>query len=214
MRPAGSSGWRHRSARSARVLSRSDPTSSCARRRGSDRLWTRCRASELPPATAWEVTPACAARGSRGTSSAMPLEHLAVTDPRCNDRHHRCLGATPAAAPSHRAVATPPRFLQTGRTAGTSPFPAAATCVAQSLNWYRANLAPRMPGSPPTLPPVEAPTLGIWSTNDHYLDGERMKMSGRFLKASWRYEEIDGASHWIPLDASDQLNQLLIEWLD
>lgn len=85
--------------------------------------------------------------------------------------------------------------------------------LTASLNWYRANLAPRMPGSPPTLPPMEAPTLGIWSTNDHYLDGGRMKMSGRFVKGPWRYEQIDGASHWIPLDASDRLNQLLIEWL-
>ena len=81
-----------------------------------------------------------------------------------------------------------------------------------------AELVPREPrpahaGSSPNLPPVEAPTLGIWSTNDHYLDGERMKMSGRFVKGPWRYEQIDGASHWIPLDASDKLNQLLIEWL-
>jgi pimeloyl-ACP methyl ester carboxylesterase len=81
------------------------------------------------------------------------------------------------------------------------------------LNWYRANLAPRMPGSLPNLPPVEAPTLGVWSTNDHYLDGERMKMSGSFVKGPWRYEQIDGASHWLPLDASDRLNQLLTEWL-
>jgi pimeloyl-ACP methyl ester carboxylesterase len=82
-----------------------------------------------------------------------------------------------------------------------------------SLNWYRANLAPRMPEPSFTLPPVEAPTLGVWSTNDYYLDGERMKMSDRFVKGPWRYEQIDGASHWIPLDASDRLNQLLIEWL-
>jgi pimeloyl-ACP methyl ester carboxylesterase len=82
-----------------------------------------------------------------------------------------------------------------------------------SLNWYRANLAPRLPASPPKLPPVEAPTLGIWSSNDHYLDGERMKMSGQFVKGPWRYEQIDDASHWIPLDAPDRLNQLLIEWL-
>ena len=47
--------------------------------------------------------------------------------------------------------------------------------LTASLNWNRANLAPRMPGSPPNLWPVEAPTLGIWSTNDHYLDGERVK---------------------------------------
>jgi pimeloyl-ACP methyl ester carboxylesterase len=85
--------------------------------------------------------------------------------------------------------------------------------LTASLNWYRANLAPRMAGPPPNLRPVEAPTLGIWSTNDHYLDGERMKMSGRFVKGAWRYEQIEGASHWIPLDAPDRLNHLLIEWL-
>jgi serine/threonine protein kinase len=62
--------------------------------------------------------------------------------------------------------------------------------LTASLNWYRANLAPHMPEprsglnpyeQSPNLRPVEAPTLGIWSTNDHYLDGERMKMSGRFV---------------------------------
>ena len=84
--------------------------------------------------------------------------------------------------------------------------------LTASLNWYRANLAPRMPG-PRELPMVQAPTLGIWSTNDHYLDGERLKMSNRFVKGPWLYEEIEGASHWIPLDAPDRLNQLLIEWL-
>jgi pimeloyl-ACP methyl ester carboxylesterase len=83
-----------------------------------------------------------------------------------------------------------------------------------SLNWYRANLAPRLPEPPPALPPVEAPTLGIWSSNDYYLDGEGMKMSERFVKGPWRYEQIDAASHWIPLDAPDRLNQLVIEWLE
>jgi pimeloyl-ACP methyl ester carboxylesterase len=85
--------------------------------------------------------------------------------------------------------------------------------LTASLNWYRANLAPRAPGPSPDLPPVEPPTLGVWSTNDHYLDGERMKVSGRYVKGPWRYEQIDGASHWIPLDAPDRLNQLLVEWL-
>ena len=82
-----------------------------------------------------------------------------------------------------------------------------------SLNWYRANLAPRLPEPPPNLPPVEAPTLVIWSSHDHYLDGERVKMSERFVKGTWRYEQIDDVSHWIPLDAPDRLNQLLFEWL-
>ena len=34
--------------------------------------------------------------------------------------------------------------------------------LTASLNWYRANLAPRAPGPSPHLPPVEAPTLGVW----------------------------------------------------
>jgi pimeloyl-ACP methyl ester carboxylesterase len=85
--------------------------------------------------------------------------------------------------------------------------------LAASLNWYRANLAPRVPAPPPQLPPVTAPTLGIWSTNDHYLDGERVQKSGAYVEGTWRYEQIDGASHWIPLDAPDRLNELLLEWL-
>ncbi|MBO0806918.1 MAG: alpha/beta hydrolase [Actinobacteria bacterium] len=85
--------------------------------------------------------------------------------------------------------------------------------LTASLNWYRANLAPRLPGPPPQLPPVTVPTLGIWSTNDHYLDGERMPMSAAFVTGPWRYEEITGASHWIPLDAPGELNDLLLGWL-
>jgi pimeloyl-ACP methyl ester carboxylesterase len=85
--------------------------------------------------------------------------------------------------------------------------------LTASLNWYRANLAPRMPGPLPEFPPVRVPTLGIASTNDHYLDHERMENSGAHVKAPWRYEVIEGASHWIPLDAPDRLNALLLEWL-
>ena len=85
--------------------------------------------------------------------------------------------------------------------------------LTASLNWYRANVAPRMPGPPPALPPVVAPTLGIWSTGDHYLDGERMKTSAALVQGPWRYEEIPDASHWVPLDAPDRLNELLLDWL-
>jgi pimeloyl-ACP methyl ester carboxylesterase len=85
--------------------------------------------------------------------------------------------------------------------------------LTASLNWYRANLAPRMPRPPATLPPVTAPTMGIWSTRDHYLDGEGMKNSAAFVQAPWRYEEIPEVSHWVPVDAPDRLNDLLLDWL-
>jgi pimeloyl-ACP methyl ester carboxylesterase len=85
--------------------------------------------------------------------------------------------------------------------------------LTASLNWYRANLAPRMPGPALELPPVAAPTLAIWSAGDHYLDGERVKKSAAFVQGPWRYEEIPGASHWVPLDAPERLNELLLDWL-
>lgn len=85
--------------------------------------------------------------------------------------------------------------------------------LTAALNWYRANLAPRMPGPPPKLPPVNVPVLGIWSDGDHYLDGERMRASAACVDGPWRYAEIADASHWIPLDAPGRLNELLLDWL-
>ncbi len=86
--------------------------------------------------------------------------------------------------------------------------------LTASLNWYRANLAPRVPGPRPRLPPVKAPTLGVWSDGDRYLDGTRMRASGDLVSGPWRYAEISGASHWIPLDAPEELSRLLLDWLN
>ncbi|HEY0933504.1 MAG TPA: alpha/beta fold hydrolase [Trebonia sp.] len=85
--------------------------------------------------------------------------------------------------------------------------------LTASLNPYRANLAPRMPGPRPPFPPVTMPVLGVWSDGDRYLDGARMRASGDLVQGPWRYAEITGASHWIPLDAPGELNPLLIDWL-
>jgi pimeloyl-ACP methyl ester carboxylesterase len=40
-----------------------------------------------------------------------------------------------------------------------------------------------------------------------------MRASGDLVKGPWRYAEIGGASHWIPLDAPEELNALLLDWL-
>jgi pimeloyl-ACP methyl ester carboxylesterase len=85
--------------------------------------------------------------------------------------------------------------------------------LTASLNWYRANLAPRLPGAQREFPQVTAPTLGVWSTNDYYLDGDRMANSGAFVAGPWRHEVVPDVSHWIPLDAPALLNDLLLDWL-
>jgi pimeloyl-ACP methyl ester carboxylesterase len=86
--------------------------------------------------------------------------------------------------------------------------------LTAALNWYRANMAPRLQLTPrPPLPPVQAPVMGVWSTGDHYLVEDHVRLSERFVSGPWRYERIEGASHWVPLDAPDRLNQLLLDFL-
>jgi pimeloyl-ACP methyl ester carboxylesterase len=85
--------------------------------------------------------------------------------------------------------------------------------LTASLNWNRANLAPRLPAPRRELPPVTAPALSIWSARDHFLDGGLMRKSDSLVTGAWRYEEIPDASHWVPVDAPGRLNELLLEWL-
>jgi pimeloyl-ACP methyl ester carboxylesterase len=39
-----------------------------------------------------------------------------------------------------------------------------------------------------------------------------MTTSVNYVDAPWRYERIENSSHWIPLDAPDRLNALLLEY--
>jgi pimeloyl-ACP methyl ester carboxylesterase len=66
----------------------------------------------------------------------------------------------------------------------------------------------------PPLPPVAGPALGLWSTGDRYLTEDRMIRSAEHVTGAWRYARIEGASHWMQLDASQHVNDLLLEFLD
>jgi pimeloyl-ACP methyl ester carboxylesterase len=89
--------------------------------------------------------------------------------------------------------------------------PAALTA---SLGPYRAILPPESRVSPPpALPPVTAPTMGVWSAGDVALVEAGMVNSSRYVSGPWRYERIDDAGHWIPLDAPDRLTKLLLDFL-
>jgi pimeloyl-ACP methyl ester carboxylesterase len=86
--------------------------------------------------------------------------------------------------------------------------------LTAGLSWYRANLHPRRQLEPrPQLPPIPAPTLGLWSTGDHYLNEQPMLDSAAHVTGPWRYERIDGASHWMQLDDPERVNALLLEFL-
>jgi pimeloyl-ACP methyl ester carboxylesterase len=82
--------------------------------------------------------------------------------------------------------------------------------LTAGINWYRANFTRMLFGS---VGHAKVPVFGIWSTGDIYLTERQMKMSTLYVDAPWRYERIENSSHWIPLDASERLNTLLIEYL-
>jgi len=68
--------------------------------------------------------------------------------------------------------------------------------------------------SPPLeLPAVQAPTMGVWSSGDFALTEAQMLGSADHVSGPWRYERIDGVGHWIPLEAPDRLNPLLLDFL-
>jgi pimeloyl-ACP methyl ester carboxylesterase len=90
----------------------------------------------------------------------------------------------------------------------------AAGSLTPGLNWYRANVPAESWVAPPlTLPPVQAPTMGVWSTADIALTEIQMTDSGQNVAGPWRYERLDGPGHWMQLDAPDRVNALLLDFL-
>jgi pimeloyl-ACP methyl ester carboxylesterase len=86
--------------------------------------------------------------------------------------------------------------------------------LTPALNWYRANLPPQNLVTPGIeVPPVKAPTMGMWSSGDMALLEDQMRNSSKFVEGSWRYERIDGAGHWMQLEAPERVNELLIDFL-
>ena len=86
--------------------------------------------------------------------------------------------------------------------------------LVPGLNWYRANVGPETWVGPPVqLPPVQAPTMGIWSTGDFALTEVQMTDSAQHVSGPWRYERLDGPGHWMQLDAPDKVNALLLDFL-
>jgi pimeloyl-ACP methyl ester carboxylesterase len=81
------------------------------------------------------------------------------------------------------------------------------------LSWYRANTQPARELQSRPFPSVAAPTLGLWSSGDDYLTEASMRDSGDHVTDGWRYERIEGASHWLQLDEPERVNELLLEFL-
>jgi pimeloyl-ACP methyl ester carboxylesterase len=90
----------------------------------------------------------------------------------------------------------------------------AGDSLTPALNWYRANVPPAsMIGPRLVLPPVQAPTMGVWSDGDRFLTEAQMTGSQEHVQGSWRYERLTGPGHWMQLEAPDVVSRLLIDFL-
>jgi pimeloyl-ACP methyl ester carboxylesterase len=86
--------------------------------------------------------------------------------------------------------------------------------LTPGLNWYRANVPPQsFIGDPLVLPPVSAPTMGVWSSGDIALTEAQMTGSAQLVAGEWRYERLDGPGHWMQLEVPEEINRLLREFL-
>ena len=86
--------------------------------------------------------------------------------------------------------------------------------LTPALNYYRANVSVEALVAPPLeLPAIQAPTMGIWSSNDFALLEEQMTASSKYCASTWRYERIDGPDHWVQWEAPEAVTALLLDFL-
>ena len=90
----------------------------------------------------------------------------------------------------------------------------ANSSLTPGLNYYRANVNPEsFVGPALVLPPVQAPTMGVWSTGDFALTEGQMTRSAEHVAGPWRYERVEGPGHWMQLEAAEEVSRLLIDFL-
>jgi len=60
---------------------------------------------------------------------------------------------------------------------------------------------------------VDVPTLFVWSTDDLAVARSGAEATAQHVRAPYRFEVLEGVSHWIPDEAPAETNRLLLEHL-
>jgi pimeloyl-ACP methyl ester carboxylesterase len=80
--------------------------------------------------------------------------------------------------------------------------------MTAALNYYRA-----WDDALDRLGPVTTPTLFVWSTDDVALGAVAAEATRGWVTGPYRFEVLEGLSHWIPEVAPVELSRLAIEHL-
>lgn len=78
-----------------------------------------------------------------------------------------------------------------------------------TLNWYRG----ADPGDADGVGPITTPTLYVWSTEDIALGRLAAELTAEHVEGPYRFEVLEGVSHWVPEAAPDALAALLVDHL-
>ncbi len=77
------------------------------------------------------------------------------------------------------------------------------------INYYRAAMQATLRGRAPAYRPIPSSTLVIWGEDDAFLGKEMAHPDVRWVP-DVRVEMLPGASHWVQLDAPNEVNALLL----
>jgi pimeloyl-ACP methyl ester carboxylesterase len=81
--------------------------------------------------------------------------------------------------------------------------------LSAALDWYRC--AARDPRPLADIGSIEVPTTYVWSTGDAALGRTAAELTGRHVTGPYRFEVLDGASHWIPEREPARTSELVVE---
>jgi pimeloyl-ACP methyl ester carboxylesterase len=85
-----------------------------------------------------------------------------------------------------------------------------------AINYYRA-INPgywKELGKPKKYPPIKAPTLLIWGEDDPFLGKQLTENTDEFIDGPFRLEFIKNCSHWVQQEAPDEVNRLILDFLN
>jgi pimeloyl-ACP methyl ester carboxylesterase len=75
-----------------------------------------------------------------------------------------------------------------------------------AINWYRG-----LPLSRPMKGKITVPALYVYATKDAFLGRKAADLTGNYVEAPYRYEVLEGATHWLPEQNADAVAELVLE---
>ncbi len=83
--------------------------------------------------------------------------------------------------------------------------------LTAGINYYRANMRMFAQRNVPECKGM--PVLGLAADGDPFISDKPLRETARFVDGPYRFEIIEGAGHWLQVDAPDKVNTLLLDFL-